>query len=175
MSMGGAHVFVDESKRAGYVVVAVSVDPDRVDGVRRALRAMLLPGQNSLHFRDERDGRRRALLAQMSALEVSATVYVSGDRHAVQARRSCLQALAADAAGQEVEMIWLELADGDLPADRRTLFQAQQELKAGFVYRHVRAPQEPGLWVADGVAWAWPQGGRWRQCVAAMIGDVVQV
>lgn len=52
----------------------------------------------------------------------------------------------------------LELSDGDLAADRRTLFEAvRRQCVSGqsLRYDHLRAPAEPLLWVPDAVAWAW--------------------
>jgi hypothetical protein len=93
--MGGRHAFVDESKRGDYVVVAAVVVPAELVSIRRELRAMLLPGQSALHFKAEQDGRRRQLLAGISALPVEAYVYVSQSKNQVAGRKSCLQALVA--------------------------------------------------------------------------------
>ncbi|MGH9074754.1 MAG: hypothetical protein ACRDZQ_11650 [Acidimicrobiales bacterium] len=49
-----AWVYVDESKRAGYVLVAVSVaDPP---AARKMIRGLVLPGQRRLHMVAERPG-----------------------------------------------------------------------------------------------------------------------
>lgn len=94
--MDGGHVFIDESKRSGYLIVAATVSPASVEVARRSLRALLLPGQNALHFKKEKDGRRRFLLGQMARLEVEARVYLRRAGNAVDARRACLEAAVFD-------------------------------------------------------------------------------
>jgi hypothetical protein len=163
----GGHVFIDESKRSGYLIVAATVSPACVEASRRVLRALLLPGQNALHFKKEKDGRRRFLLGRMAQLEVEARVYLRRAGNAVDARRACLEAAVFDepAAARFV----LDLAEGDRPADRRTLFEARQKCGGNFTYHHLTPPQEPLLWVADAIAWAWSHGSPWRPLVAPLV------
>jgi hypothetical protein len=170
--MSGPHAFVDESKLGGYVVVVVVVNSAELVGVRRGLKALLLPGQSSVHFKNEQDGRRRKLLTQMLALNVSASVYVRRGGHPIESRRACLEALAEDLAEMSTERLVLEMSDGDLAEDKRTLFQAKRKLGATFEYHHLRAPQEPVLWMADGIAWAWSHGAAWRSTVNGLIMQV---
>jgi len=47
------HIFVDESKQRGYLLVASVVVPSDLDSVRRVLRGLVLPGQRRLHMKDE--------------------------------------------------------------------------------------------------------------------------
>ena len=175
--MGGRHAFVDESKRGDYVVVAAVVVPAELVSIRRELRAMLLPGQSALHFKAEQDGRRRQLLAGISALPVEAYVYISQTKNQVSGRKSCLQALVVDLVAEDAERLVLELSEGDLAADRRTLFEALrgQSRGPGLRYNHLKAPAEPMLWVADAVAWAWTHDGRWRAQVDRLVARVTQL
>lgn len=172
--MSGRHVFVDESKRGDYVVVAAVVDPAELTAIRRELRGLLLPGQSALHFKAERDGRRRQLLAAISGLPVEASVYVCPTKDHVVGRRSCLQALARDLVSEGAERLVLELSEGDLAADRRTLFEACRDGSGdiGLRYDHLTAHAEPMLWVADAVAWAWTHDGRWRRQVDQLVSRV---
>lgn len=173
--MTGRHAFVDESKRGGYIVVAAIVVPGDLDSARRALRGLLLPGQSALHFKNERDGRRRQLLSGMCGLPVEALVYVSGAKGQVEARRACLEAVVSDVVGECAERLVLELSEGDVAADRRTLFEAVRKHggpEAPLRYDHLRAPAEPLLWVPDAVAWAWSHGGPWRDRVSPLVAGV---
>ncbi len=54
-----SHVFVDETKRRGYLLVASAVVPSDLDATRRMLRGLVLPGQRRLHMKDESDPRKR--------------------------------------------------------------------------------------------------------------------
>jgi len=59
------HVFVDETKRRGYLLVASVVIPGEVDALRRTLRGLVLPGQRRLHRKDENDRTRRSIAARI--------------------------------------------------------------------------------------------------------------
>lgn len=47
-----AHVFVDETKQRGFLLVANVVVPSDLDSVRRILRGLVLPGQRRLRSLD---------------------------------------------------------------------------------------------------------------------------
>ena len=73
------------------------------------------------------------------------------------------------------ERLVLELADGDLAADRRVLYAAKRKHAGAWTYHHLRAPQEPILWAADGIAWAWSHGGTWRASISGLVTRTVEV
>jgi hypothetical protein len=52
------HAFVDESKATQYVFAVTSVDSSRVNAVRKTLKALLLPRQSRINFRDEATAER---------------------------------------------------------------------------------------------------------------------
>ena len=169
---------MDESKRGSYVVVAAVVVPGDLEDARRVLRGLLLPGQSALHFKNERDGRRRQLLTGICSLPVEAAVYVSDAKGQATARRACLEAVVADLAEEKAERPVLELSDGDLAADRRTLFDAGRKhagTSPALRYDHLRAPAEPLLWVPDAVAWAWSHGSPWRARISSLVTNVRRV
>ena len=51
-----SHIFVDETKRAGYVIAAVTVSD--TDAIRKIVRALVLPGQRRIHMKHEQAGHR---------------------------------------------------------------------------------------------------------------------
>lgn len=167
--MGGAHAFIDESKRDGYTIVVVMVAAHTLTDARAQLRRSLLPGQRALHFKNERDSRRRQLLGTMRALNLSARVYTRRHDAEVTARQACLEAVVEDVAAEDISRLVLELSDSDLARDMRTLTAARRKHSASFEFLHLRAPQEPMLWVADAIAWAWPQGGAWKASIASLV------
>lgn len=167
------HVFIDESKRSGYMVVAAVVASQNLDGTRRQLRGLLLPGQRELHFKKENDGRRRYLLGQLTGLPVTARIYLRRSSDHVQARRACLEAAVQDL--HQAERIVLDMAEGEMAADRRTLFESRHKTGADFTYHHLKPRQEPLLWIPDGIAWAWSHTGPWRASVQPLVTDVRHV
>jgi hypothetical protein len=68
------HVFVDETKHRGYLLVAGVVVPDDLDSVRRTLRGLVLPGQRRLHMKAENDQRRRSVATAIAVSGVKATI-----------------------------------------------------------------------------------------------------
>lgn len=52
------HVFVDETKTKDYVVAAAALPAAEVTQARKALRGLLLPRQDRVHFAKEKDAYR---------------------------------------------------------------------------------------------------------------------
>jgi len=72
-------VYVDETKRAGYVLAAVTVtDPD---AARRAVRELLVPGRRSLHMHNEHARRWRLIVSTLVQLPIRATIYDAARRY----------------------------------------------------------------------------------------------
>ena len=107
-----AHVFVDETKQRGYLLVASVVVPSDPDSVRRMLRGLVLPGQRRLHMKDESDQRRRSIATAIAVSGVTATIYDAGRRYRNERERraACLHALVGDAARRGDAMLVLEQA-----------------------------------------------------------------
>lgn len=165
------HAFVDESQRGRYLVCAALVAPRDLVGVRRDLRAMLLPGQRRLHFAHERPQRRRSLLAKMAKLPISTRMYTSIEKEPV-ARRRCLAMLLRELMILKGERIVIERREVSQDArERRQMALAIQsgDAPAGLHYHHMGGHEEPLLWVADAVAWAYGAGGEWRQRVSGLV------
>lgn len=69
-------VYLDETKRSGYVIAAASVtDPV---AARRAVRSLILPGQRRVHMVRERQARKRQIMDAICALAVTTTIYDAG-------------------------------------------------------------------------------------------------
>jgi hypothetical protein len=92
------HAFVDESARGRHYHVAAAVtDPARVRELRQSMRGLLMAGQRELHFKTEKDARRRTLADAIARLPVAVHVYsCQWGRHDEPARQDCLQRLAGD-------------------------------------------------------------------------------
>jgi hypothetical protein len=160
------HIYVDESKARGYVLVAsfhIGKDAELV----KALRKFILPGQTRLHMTKESDGRRRQILDAIIAAEGTATVYDAGHRYGANqlaARAAGLQAIVEDA-GQQQTLIVLEQDDSLIQWDRQFLYQAVRAVNQAnsIRYEHHRAKSRLLLTVPDAIAWCWARGGEWRQ------------
>ena len=60
-----SHIFVDETKRAGYVIAAVTVSD--TEAIRKTVRALVLPGQRRIHMKHEQARRRRVIVSALAA------------------------------------------------------------------------------------------------------------
>ena len=101
-------VFVDESKARGYFLVATSSDTSNLKVSEKALRSLLKPGQRRIHFKKERDSRRREILSLMSTLELRVTVFICQGLDERQARVLCLEALVGMAVESEIFSLVIE-------------------------------------------------------------------
>ena len=93
--MSGGQVFVDETKRRDYLLVAGVVMPADLDAVRKIMRGLVLPGQRRLHMKDENDSRKRSLATAIAVSGVHATIYDAGRRYRNERERraACLRAV----------------------------------------------------------------------------------
>ncbi|MGL5861310.1 MAG: hypothetical protein ACRCY9_08650 [Phycicoccus sp.] len=69
---------VDESKEKGCLVAAVVGMVEPLEACRQELRELVLPGQHSLHMKDERDSRKREIadvVARLSGRGITAVIY----------------------------------------------------------------------------------------------------
>ena len=160
----GLHMFIDEGKARGYGLVGVWCEEGLVRTTRMQLRALLLPGQQRIHFSSERD-RRRSMILDVLA-EGPFTVVICAATLGLgewAAREACLRGLLRHPLAQRMSQATIELDDTLLPLDRRIMFEMlhRDPVRRHPAYRWVRAREEPGLWIADAFAWAFTKGGAW--------------
>lgn len=167
----GQHVFVDETKSRDYVMAAAAVLPGDVTGARRLLRGLLLPGAERVHFRHERPSRRRELLGAMCTLDARVTLYVARTGSHTAGRSACMKAILDDVLESRAQMLVLELDESVAQADRRAIAERFRHEEQPPQYRHLRAKEEPLLWISDAVAWCAQRGGEWLdQCGPILAG-----
>ncbi|MBN8883331.1 MAG: hypothetical protein J0H73_13580 [Salana multivorans] len=176
------HIYVDETKAKGYLIVAATVLTSESDIPRTMLRDLVLPGQRSLHMNDERDSRRRVIadtIARMSDLGLHATIYDAGRRYRNEKERraQCLRALVQEAALVPQASITFDRDDSLVSWDRQQMIELTRTMDTGdrIRYTHASRNTETLLAVPDAVAWCWARGGDWRRRVGPIIRDVRQV
>jgi len=171
------HVFVDETKQREYTLAAIAVPTDALAQARRRMRGLLLGNQRRIHFKDEAVGRKRQILDAIRGLPLEARVYVcESGAPELRARQLCLERLVRDLAATGADRLVIETDESMLVHDRRVLFNAKaMRADAPFQYAHMRAHEEPLLWVADAVAWCWPHVTPWRPLIQPLVVDVMHV
>ena len=170
--------FVDESKRRGiYLVCAVLIDPKELAHTRASLRAMRLPQQRRLHFSKESSQRRQFLLEEVARLPVRAWVYSSTAKEPY-ARQEIMAALLNELSAVDCERLIIERREAGQDARESAQIAAASrggQVPAEMSYDHLSGHEEPLLWVADAVAWAYGAGGQWRRRSAKLIECALSV
>ncbi|GIH04746.1 hypothetical protein Rhe02_28130 [Rhizocola hellebori] len=172
------HSFIDESKRNSYLLAAALIAPAQLAKARRAIAALVMPGQRRIHFYSERDSRKSQIVTTIAELPLEVVlIEASGAIHENAARGRCLHALIQDHIGRRVSRIVLERDESQVEADRRILRREIERhgLLDCVTYEHVRAHEEALLAIPDAIAWCWAKGGHWRVRVKALVAEMRQV
>lgn len=170
-----AHLFVDESQRRPYLLVAGVVSPDQVTSTRVLLRGLRARGDRRVHLQSEGDARRRVILARLIRANLRCWVYAARGRPE-EARAACLAHLVSDAVKAGVPRIVLESRGAVLDrSDRRVIAAACRPDHAELRYEHLRPHEEPLLWLADAVAWAYGAGSDWRRRVLPLVETATEL
>jgi len=164
------HVFVDESKKRDYLLVAAALPEAGLADARRALRALLRPGQRRLHMVKESPSRQRQIVGVLREVGPAVAVYraVSDGRSDVARRAACLDAMIRDAVRADVRLLVIEREAGAEERDRHRLFDALGG-RPSPQYRHLAPAEEQLLAIPDAIAWAWARGGPARRSIRALI------
>ncbi|WUJ74412.1 hypothetical protein OG809_14340 [Kribbella soli] len=159
------HVFVDETKSKGFLMAAARCPAGDVAVNRKALKGLLLPGQERLHFRHESVQRRKRILKLVTDFHLLVDIYAVG-QNTHEARRRCLEAIVRDSA-EMAERLVVERDESTYEHDRRCLREAARRFGCHESLRWdvLVAKSDPLLWIPDAVAWSWIRGGAWKQAV----------
>jgi hypothetical protein len=174
-----AHIFVDESKRRGFLLAAAAVESDQLAGLRRHIMALRLPGQRRLHMTSESDRRRKTILAAMiETAGPCVTIYqVAAHRSDREARDLAMTRLVDDAAKMGAARLIIERDEPAVVSDRRII--RDRTTRAGcldtLAYVHRRPHEDCLLAIPDAAAWCWAKGGDWRHRARPLVSDVVTV
>ncbi|AXO25973.1 MULTISPECIES: hypothetical protein [Mycobacterium] len=178
--MTARHIYIDETKERGYVLVASAhIADNHLSELRKTMREFVLRGQTRVHMAKESDQRRRTICAAICAASVNATIYDAGRRYRdpLDARSACLQGVISDTTAGEETLIVLEQDDSIIQWDRQRLIELTraESRRDNLRYEHRRAKTELLLTVPDAIAWCWARGGHWRRRIEPVIATVKQV
>lgn len=168
---------VDESYRTGRYLMGVAWVGHEVAGATRAsLRRLLMPGQRELHIKGENDARRRLLIDRVASSPAELRVYVAscGRREQERVREMCLARIVEDLVEVGGRRLILDTRDGRDRKDALTIRRVNAELALGrrVEWAHVESAQEPLVWLADVVGWAFGAGGDWRRRLGGSVSCI---
>jgi hypothetical protein len=166
------HAFVDESKRHGLLLAVALVTPRDLAPIRSTMRHLCLPRQTRVHFKEESNRRRQAIIDAICATRVTVDLYDgTAVRSEKEARAACLHQIVVDLAKVGGRRLVIEQEDSMLRADTHVLFNSRRQagVEDVLTYDHLRPQAEPLLWIADAAAWCWTQGPGWRRRIAPIV------
>lgn len=162
------HAFIDESKRGGYMLCAVTVAAGDVGELRKQVEALRPRGSSRIHMKSVSKKDAPKLVTEVAKLETASRLYIvkSGKMTERQARDLSLGTAVRDLSLLSVSRVLIESCNQDRE-DNRAIKQALDG-DAPFNYTH-SAPSDPLLWLPDIHAWAWGRGGQMRAKIAHRI------
>ena len=172
--MPSVEVFIDEGKRAGYLLCAAVVASQDVANARRAMRALQPLNRRRLHMHSEGTASRQRILARfMQAPPISAAHLWRLPMHGRSeraARDECFTALIPGVLDLGATRIVVESCSQDRQ-DKAVIGSTLARAGAlGRVeFRVVPAPADELLWAADLITWAHMAGGRPQQAIAGLV------
>jgi hypothetical protein len=105
-----AHVFIDETKAKGFVMVAAAIPAEALTPARRVMREFVGSGRRRLHFAKERDHARKLVAKAIVSLGHSIAIYdASAIRDPRKARSTCLGAIVETASSCDHSRLIFEL------------------------------------------------------------------
>ncbi|MEI7055638.1 hypothetical protein WBG06_07460 [Nocardioides sp. CCNWLW239] len=166
------HVFVDETKSKDYVVAAATLPAGQVSEARKALRSVLLPRQDRVHFAKEKDPYRARVLQVMCGLDVQVTVYVAKTKDQRVGRAACMNAVIDDVIKDRTAHVVIERDESLMRADLELIARKLYPMTHKPTYRLEVPRSEPLLWISDAVCWCYQRGGAWIDAAQPLVVDV---
>ncbi|MBE7324496.1 hypothetical protein IEQ44_07510 [Nocardioides sp. Y6] len=173
----GGHMYVDESTAKQYLVMCAVIPTGDVNATRGAMRGLLLPGQKSLHMKNEKK-RAKEILERIVALQPSVLVLACHETVPdLVARERCVQRLSREACAAGLGRVMLDPIESLRQRDLSWIHQgarAAGHTTPPFQFGHQQRHEEPLMWIADAVGWAWQRGGKHRSTVRGLV-KVIEV
>lgn len=162
--MWRAYIDESESDRRSdpntYILATALVHDDHQDEVRADFRRLLRSGQRKLHWHAESGNSREAIIKTITVAPVLHVVVVREgrtDEPVERRRRKCLERLAYELHGREIQHLTVEARETKQNARELRHFstlRASKTIGASMRLSHVPGPSEPLLWIPDAVAGA---------------------
>lgn len=164
--------YVDESVRGrNYMLCGVIVPEVHVASIRRSMRSQLRGHQSRLHMAKESSETKSRLVAHVAGLStIRVVMVVKTSRESDRSTRDdCLDHLTDELLAAGLRRIVIESCDQD-KQDRQVVgdvLARRGKLTAVEVVHH-RASDEPLLWLADIVAWAFGGSSSWSSKLSSL-------
>lgn len=167
---------VDESTRGGrYILAGAVYQETALRDITELIRRHRLPGQRRWHSKTESDGRRRRFLRDcVESGLFRAWIYSISSANIRRGRERIMSELVMDLAKDGVGRLVIERADAAQDArDRRAIHRALRSVSVDLTYTHESPWADPGIQLADGIAWAYGANGVWRKQILPIV-DIIR-
>lgn len=138
------------------------------------MRELRMKGQSRIHMKQESDQRKREILSSLRAIaDWDALILQSkkSGRITMDTRQKLILLMAQHKSWQSVAELVVEDST-DSARDRKTFTWLLQNGTHQFKYSFKKPSEDPGLWAADAVVWAFAKGGIWRNSVIEHIRSI---
>jgi hypothetical protein len=164
--------FLDESKSSGFMFAVAIVEQRDLATARTATRHLAAPGSRRFHASQESKSRLRSAISSVSTLPVQHLVVIADRRNPLHEARQQALGFIAEQAVAGASRIVIERDDTNVKHDVRTIREVFDSVNSDVdhapTYVHLRAHEEPLLWIPDLVAWAYRRGTSWRSQLGAL-------
>lgn len=151
-----------------YTMAASYVLPARQQSLRKALASMRRGHARTVHFAEDNDRVKHDVLHAMREHGILAVI-IEAPRHRTreQPRELCLRAIARSALGNRARSLTFDRDESRVRRDNQVLYE--ELAKSDLRYEHRKSYEEPLLWAADALAWAWHRDKVWRAKVSDFV------
>jgi hypothetical protein len=132
------------------------------------MRALLMKGQERIHFHSERDARRKLILSELAKHRLDVLVIGSKCSDDRRARAACIAAIPRGVDESEPVDLVIELDESVSAQDASALAKEARSCGDGGSLSFELLPprQDRGLWVADAFAWVANRSDDWVRRMA---------
>ena len=163
--------YVDECKQGPYLLTGHIVNDSQAVKLRSSIKNIYPKPLRHFHFSQEQDARRKKVLSHFVQQNCTGVLVICERENGKRLRETALRKLIEVSEAKGVERLVLDLDISTKGADDRVFREHNQ--KKGRIKKvkwdHVEYQDEPLLWVADGIGWAYNRKGHWAKIARSLI------
>lgn len=172
--MDNFYAFIDESRAGRYTLCLLRVQDHKVNDLRKTMETLRKKGQSRIHMKQESDSRRREIISNLNSLESWDALILESNKETrifAATRQQLFLLMAQHPLWQHVNNLVVEDST-DRSRDKRTLTWLTKNGNHKFNFTIKKPTEDPGLWAADAIVWAYAKGGVWRKSIANRVEKI---
>lgn len=166
-------LFVDETKRSGFVMVAAAISSHKVALCRKDLRALLRPRQRRIHFKSEGSSTRNSVIDVLHRHGVVGYPVAPKEPSEILARAAALREVISIGMRVGANRIVIERDESFDLRDRDVLTKVSREFGSQIRWELAESSSDSMLWAADALAWCYLNpNSYWRTRIESLIVEL---